>query len=59
MAIGRGDTEDGAKYDLCVNWLYLFARYYSIPEYKRHGGDYGYVPIIQKLLDDDMRKIFR
>jgi len=49
---GTGNTEDAVKYNLCVNYLYLIANYYSQPE-RPHGGDYGYVPIIIKLLQEN------
>ena len=55
--VGRGKTKAEAKYNLCVNWLYLFVQYYTCPEHKRIGSDYGYVSIILKLLKEDMDKL--
>jgi hypothetical protein len=52
--VGRGDTEDAAKYNLCVNWLYLFARYHSVPEHMHDRGDYAYIPHIIDLLNKDL-----
>jgi hypothetical protein len=54
--VGRGKTKAEAKYNLCMNWVYMFVSYYSLPEYKRFGGDHGYVPIIQELLKEDLDK---
>ena len=56
--VGIGQTELQAKYNLLVNWLYMFARYYTKPEFERHGGDYNFIPIILKLLKEDMDKIY-
>jgi hypothetical protein len=53
--VGRGKTEDEAKYNLCVNWLYTIAKHYSKPECNRHGGEY--VSIILDLLNEDMNKL--
>jgi len=50
--VGRGKTEIDAKYNLCVNWLYLIASYNGT-----HGGDSGYVPIILATLKEDMQKL--
>ena len=54
--VGIGKTEAEAKYNLCVNWIYMFVRYNTVPIDRRHGGDMGYVPIITKLLKEDLDK---
>ena len=53
--VGVGSTEVEAKYNLCVNLLYIMAR----PEDGRTGGDRGYKPIIADILNDDMNKVGR
>jgi len=55
--VGRGKTETEAKYSLCVNWLYMIARYYSTPECYRHGSDSAFVPMIIDSLNEDMNKL--
>jgi hypothetical protein len=49
---GTGKTEDAAKYNLCVNWLYIIAKHYSNP----NCSDSGYVPIILALINDNANK---
>lgn len=49
--VGIGLTEDAAKYNLCVNLLYILARSGGI------GGNSDYKHIISKLLIDDMEKL--
>lgn len=49
--VGRGQTEDAAKYNLCVNLLYILAAPDGV------GGDSGYKAIIKKLLNEDMAKL--
>ena len=51
--VGIGLTEDAAKYNLCVNLLYIMVRPYD----GRIGGDRGYKPIIAMLLKDDMDRL--
>jgi hypothetical protein len=43
--VGMGKTEDEAKYNLCVKWLYMIAYYNG-----DNGGDSNYVPLILKTL---------
>jgi len=50
--VGIGKSEIEAKYNLCVNWLYLIANYDG-----NHGGDSGYVPIILRTLKEDMNRL--
>lgn len=50
--VGIGKTEADAKYNLCVNWLYMIATYKGF-----NGGDSGYVPIILDTLKKDMHKL--
>lgn len=49
--VGRGQTEDAAKYNLYVKLLYIIAN----PDMS--GGDSGYKPIVAKLLNEDMAKL--
>jgi hypothetical protein len=53
--VGCGLTEDAAKYNLCVNLLYILAR----PDDGKVGGDRGYKPIISKLLTEDLNNAGR
>lgn len=55
--VGIGKTKIEAKYNLCVNWLYMFARYHSSQYDSWNSGDLGYVPIIEQLLNEDLNKI--
>ena len=54
---GEGETEDTAKSDLYMNWLYIIASYYGRPENQRTSGNMEYVPIILDLLKKDLDKI--
>ena len=54
--VGLGKTEAEAKYNLCVNWIYMFVRYNTAPTHHRQGGDMGFVPIITELLKKDLDK---
>lgn len=49
--VGRGKTEDAAKYNLCVKLLYILAN----PG--MGGGDTGYKSIIAELLNEDLAKL--
>ncbi len=50
--VGTGKIKSEAKYNLCINWLYMIANYNG-----NTGGDSAYVPMILDILRKDMQDV--